>query len=347
MIRILLVADTHLGFDLPARPRVDRRRRGDDFFRNFEQALEPARDGRADIVVHGGDVFHRSRVPAGVVSRAIELIHPVIERGIPFVIVPGNHERSSLPLSLLWDRPGVHVFDHPRTFRFTIRGVEVSLAGFPFCRRSVRDGFATLVASAEDAHAAVGDAPPRARLLCMHQAVEGATVGAQDYTFRSGHDVVPGNAIPPGFAAILSGHIHRAQVLRRDLSGRALPSPVIYPGSIERTAFAERLERKGCVHLVVAPDATGGTVERCGFRELPARPMERISLDAGGLGSAAIRECVAELLRGLAPDAIVTLLLAADPDAAVPSVASIRAVAPRTMNIDVRVTGRHPSTIGG
>ena len=42
------MSDTHLGLDLPARPRVVRRRRGDDFFRNFELALAPAIAGEVD-----------------------------------------------------------------------------------------------------------------------------------------------------------------------------------------------------------------------------------------------------------------------------------------------------------
>jgi hypothetical protein len=39
-VRVLFVSDTHIGLDWPARPRVVRRRRGDDFFENFERALE-------------------------------------------------------------------------------------------------------------------------------------------------------------------------------------------------------------------------------------------------------------------------------------------------------------------
>ena len=35
-IRILFLADTHLGFDLPVKPRINRRRRGIDFFKNYE-----------------------------------------------------------------------------------------------------------------------------------------------------------------------------------------------------------------------------------------------------------------------------------------------------------------------
>ena len=35
IIRILFLADTHLGFDLAFRPRIERRRRGPEFFANF------------------------------------------------------------------------------------------------------------------------------------------------------------------------------------------------------------------------------------------------------------------------------------------------------------------------
>ena len=52
VIRILLLADTHLGFDLPVNPRVNRRRRGHDFLANYAAALQPALTGEvADITV--------------------------------------------------------------------------------------------------------------------------------------------------------------------------------------------------------------------------------------------------------------------------------------------------------
>ena len=41
-VRILLLADSHVGFDLPLAPRVARRRRGHDFLANHSAALEPA-----------------------------------------------------------------------------------------------------------------------------------------------------------------------------------------------------------------------------------------------------------------------------------------------------------------
>jgi len=57
IIRILFLADTHLGFDDPFRPRIQRRRRGSEFFANFKYALQPAVKGRVDYVVHGGDLL--------------------------------------------------------------------------------------------------------------------------------------------------------------------------------------------------------------------------------------------------------------------------------------------------
>ncbi len=101
MIKVLLLADTHLGFDLPSRPRVKKRRRGPDFFVNTRLALEPALRGRVDLVVHGGDLLYRSKVPARLVAQAIEPLLEVADAGVPVVLVPGNHERSALPYPLL------------------------------------------------------------------------------------------------------------------------------------------------------------------------------------------------------------------------------------------------------
>jgi len=72
LVRVLLLADTHLGFDLAFRPRIERRRRGPEFFANFQRALQTALDGRVNCVVHGGDLLFRSRVPARLVGMAFE-----------------------------------------------------------------------------------------------------------------------------------------------------------------------------------------------------------------------------------------------------------------------------------
>jgi DNA repair exonuclease SbcCD nuclease subunit len=110
----------------------------------------------------------------------------------------------------------------------------------------------------------------------VHQTVEGATIGPAGYVFRRAPDVIAGRSIPSGFAAVLSGHIHRHQVLVEDLQGRPFGAPVFYPGSTERTSNAERYEAKGYVTMQIAPDpANGGHVSGWTFHELDATKTNR------------------------------------------------------------------------
>jgi len=231
-MRILLVADTHIGFDLPRRSRVTRRRRGHDFLANFRQALIPALRGDVDMVIHGGDLLFRSIVPPATVEMAMAPLIEVASAGVPVYLVPGNHERSRIPLHLWATHPRVHVFDCPRTFHHQVGARSIAISGFPHIR-DIRTCFPSVV-EASGHHPGSTDAA----LLCMHQATEGARVGPGHFTFRDGRDVVRGCDIPRSFDAVFSGHIHRAQVLRRDLHRNLLPVPVIYPGSVERTSWA-------------------------------------------------------------------------------------------------------------
>ena len=325
--RILLLADTHIGFDLPVRPRVERRRRGHDFLANFESALRPALRGEVDVVVHGGDLFDRSRVPAALVDLALAPLVRVAESGIPVYIVPGNHERSRIPAHLWTAHPDMHIFDRPRTLVHHGPRGSMALVGFPFNRR-IRDSFPELLRQARQA------APSADRyLLCMHQTVEGARVGPGDYTFRRGRDIIPGRDLPPGFDAVLSGHIHRCQVLTHDLGGRPLAAPVVYPGSVERTSFAERAEEKGYAVVTVGLEADPAPV--CvSFEPLPAPPMVSLVLEPAT--TTVLIDQLASRLCELDPNSVVRVQLRGpDADDALQSLsaAHLRDLAPPTMNV--------------
>ena len=291
-MRVLFVSDTHLGIDLPARPRVARRRRGEDFFRNFEAALAPALAGGVDVVLHGGDLLYRSRVPAWLAEAALAPLRRVAERGVPVLLVPGNHERSRLPYPLLALHENVHVFHRPRTVHLQARGLRVAFAGFPYAPE-VRERFPSLL-EATRRHERSADL----RVLCLHQCVEDATCGPGDFTFRDGEDVIRRADLPADLAVVLTGHVHRHQVLR----GLRGPS-VVYAGSVERTSFAEMGETKGAVVV----DLEAGGVAAIDFQPLRARPMaiRRLSLD--GLGPAEARAQVEHAVRSTPEDAVVQL----------------------------------------
>jgi DNA repair exonuclease SbcCD nuclease subunit len=333
ILRVLLIADTHLGFDLPLRPRVERRRRGPDFFANYERALEPARRGEIDLVVHGGDVLFRSKVRRELVYRAFEPLIAVAERGVPVVVVPGNHERSTIPFPLLAAHPDVHILDRPRTVRLKVGGADVVVVGFPCQRRGVGNDFGQLL---EKTNWVGQGAAKVVRLLCLHQTVEGARVGPTGYTFRAGADVIAGRHIPTGFSAVLAGHIHRHQVLTRDLADRPLAAPVLYPGSIERTSTAERAEPKGYMTLELRPSHDGGRLESWSFHELPSRPMIDLEVQVTGLSAPRLASRLRALLGSVDPNAVVRLKIVGDvePSAApVLRAARLRSLAPPTITL--------------
>jgi exonuclease SbcD len=329
-IRILFVADSHLGLDLPIRPRVGRRRRGFDFLANYAKALAPALTGDVDLVVHGGDVFNRSAPHASVAHQAYEPLKRIADLGIPVFVVPGNHERSRLPHGRLLTHRNVHVFDAPRTFAVQIRDTRVALSGFPYERDDVRTKFTTLVE-----HTHWRDHVADHRLLCIHHCVEGATVGPGDFTFTTASDVIRGTHIPGHFSAVLSGHIHRRQILTMDLDRRSLAAPVVYPGSIERTSFAEIGEPKGFMTVQLGPDARQLTWN---FHDLPARPMERHELDASRLDGETLERAILGIVGHAPPDAVISIRVAGELTDAhwrVMSSASLRTKVPQTMNVDV------------
>ena len=298
-LRVLLFADTHLGFDDPVRPRVARRRRGPDFFVNFQRVLDHARDIRPDLVVHGGDLFFRRRVPRPVVDRAYAALLDLAAAGIPVFIVPGNHERGLLPVDLVLTHPKLHVFDRPRTFVLDLPAGRVALAGFPFARK-VGNGWAELLAATR-----WDEAQADLRLLCLHQAVEGATVGPADFRFRAGVDVIARRDFPPGLEAVLAGHIHRRQILRQPRGEGRPPLPVFYPGSTERTAFAEKDESKGFYELSFMRESAGWRIAAA-FETLPARPMVDLQIPAG-LDPMELAGFLQREAARLDPDAIVRL----------------------------------------
>jgi DNA repair exonuclease SbcCD nuclease subunit len=333
-LRVLFVSDTHLGFDLPARPQVDRRRRGPDFFACFERALEPALRGEADVVVHGGDLLYRSRVPSWLVARALQPLLRVADAGVDVLLLPGNHERSALPWPLLAAHPRLHVFRGPETVVVERNGLRAAFAGFPYAR-GVRQAFPALLA-------ATGYRRLEAdvRVLCVHQCIEGAVCGPPPgFTFREGEDVVRTDQLPDDVAVVLSGHIHRHQVLQSDLRGRPLATPVVYAGSVERTSFAERDEVKGYVTLELGAGGRGGRLLDCAFHPLPARPM-RVHEVADGSHPSSLERSVRAAIAAAPEDVVLQLRVPeALAGAQVLRAARLRALAPRTANVTVSVRG--------
>jgi DNA repair exonuclease SbcCD nuclease subunit len=275
VINIVFFSDTHLGFDFPLRPRVKKRRRGEDFFRNFESVLSYAKINNCDMVIHGGDLFYRSKVPQPIVDRTYQILTHFANSGMPIFIVPGNHERSQLPTSIFLNHPNLYVFNKPGYFTQTIRGIQIGICGLPFIRGNIDTSFKSVLIDIN-----WYCYQPNIKILALHQAVEGASVGPKNYTFRRGEDVIALSSLPEDATLILCGHIHRQQILTKLKKGCSLKIPVIFCGSTERTSFAEKDEAKGFYHLIFANSKENRwRLIESRFIILPTRPMVDISVD--------------------------------------------------------------------
>lgn len=88
MKRVLHLSDLHLGTEEPGQDRL------------FDALIQALRGLEADLLVFTGDVFDSSILhPKDTVRRFIELldrIEPVVGKGTPTLILPGNHDRREL-----------------------------------------------------------------------------------------------------------------------------------------------------------------------------------------------------------------------------------------------------------
>ncbi len=269
MIRFIFTADTHLGFDYPFAKRAEKRQagpyRGDDFFRNWHRIIDRAREEDIDFIVHSGDLFFRSKFPAELSRRVFEPLWELSDMGKQIYIVPGNHERSTIPHGIFSLYRNIHIFDSPRSFLYEKDGMRINLSGFPYVRSFEEKAFGDHYEETKPF------ADSDYNFLCIHQTIEGSRV--KGYVFRKAKELVKTSEIPDGLSAVLVGHVHRQQIIDRDLKGRPLGCPIVYPGSIERTSFNEKDEDKG--YFIVELD---GKNTRFEFNLLQTRPMHELNI---------------------------------------------------------------------
>ncbi len=330
MIKLIFFADTHLGIDHPIKPKIKRRRRGDDFFANYNIVIDHAINSNADAIIHGGDLFNRSKTHQSIIHKAFEDLQRAANKNIPVYIVPGNHERSFIQTGIFGAHPNIYIFDSPKSFVLNAKGKSILLAGFPFIRGDIRSRFLEVLNQ-------TGWQNVKAdyKFVCVHHCVEGATVGVQNFTFKYREDTIKINEIPNEFTALLSGHIHRAQMLEHDLYGNTVDTPVIYPGSIERTAFAERLETKGFYELILDDNSSEW---KYNFIKLPARPMHELKLRTNNITLDNVINYLKVEISKLDADSIVRIIPEGENVASVIKLLTaqtLRDIAPGTMNVEL------------
>ncbi|MHA2364261.1 MAG: metallophosphoesterase family protein [Candidatus Hodarchaeales archaeon] len=268
IIRFLHTGDTHLGINLPKRKKnIIGWHRSVDFLDNFQKVLDEAKKPQIDFLLISGDLFDRSKPPKYIIN---EIWSKILDVSIkkPVFLIPGNHDRSYLNSGLFRAIGKLFVFNKPETKSFSVRNLQIGVSGFPSVRHNFADKFSRLVTQTKHSSNHYDY-----KILIMHQLLEHARVGVQNYQFKASNPTVLSlDKITNDFDYYALGHIHRFQQLsinRYDNNPK-----VIYSGSIERTAFQERNESKGYIEVEVALDRNKRTKEtKITFQKLQTRPM--------------------------------------------------------------------------
>ena len=211
-VKFLFLSDTHFGVHYALNPRnMLKYAYGNRFFDQVEKIFEESiKQDKIDFILHGGDFFNRSKPPSKVVEKATSLLLNAA-KDVPIYLIPGNHERSRLPIGLLEYQDNIHVFKNPSTYVFKKGKLKVRITGFPYIRHHASKKFSSIIKDAGMNVINEKNQHSDYNILLMHQLITGSKV--EHYTFLRGHNVIDYNDIPRSFHLVATGHVHRFQYL--------------------------------------------------------------------------------------------------------------------------------------
>jgi DNA repair protein SbcD/Mre11 len=287
-VHVLLTADNHLDPSaVQYGPRRFERKR--DFQHCFDVLVNFALENRPDLFLIGGD-FYDGILPGNptraYVAEQLKRLH---EKEIKVLLVSGHHdtprsvEQGVSPLSVHSKTGHVYFLQEsvPTRKLFHFGNETVNVTGM-----SLNPG---LGPDQDPLSGQKLEHDGDVNIFLTHYPIE----GFDGYFGQETH--IGKSSIPRGFQLFATGHLHRHQ--KNTFNG----TPIIYPGSTERTSFNEEGEEKGFCWLEL--DKTGILNQE--FHPTPARPMETLVSRVTGEGGSLTRQIQDELGRRLGLEKIL------------------------------------------
>ncbi len=329
--RIVHTGDSHIDSDVHGsiNPQTGVNRAWEAHADALASVVEHAVDQSADLFVHAGDAFKNGRPSQEAVQLFADTLQPLVEAGIPILLLDGNHERIVVPTNqrtatstvarMLTGSGGeVHVVERePRLVR-TASGIQIAalpwlsktsiLARLGEERLTPAEGDRRVVdyalAALDTMHAEADDRTPF--ILASHVTVEdvqidsvspGHTRGSEmDIASLFAEPILPRRAIEEsGVSYAALSHIHARQ---------RIGEICYYAGSPDRLTMTDADDPKSANLIDVSDDNSTAVVHHL---ETRARLLHSIDMTAD---NAAAR------VQALRPGALVRLVL--EPGESVP-----------------------------
>lgn len=275
MARIVFASDSHLNKHygrMTPDQLAERRRR---LRAALRATMDHARRERADLYLHGGDLFD------GPNPRAVELVwtagqfHRLHEAGVTCLLIGGNHDvpktrHGGATPQRLFEEVGVaRVFTNPTRVTWwtgEVDGLRLAIGGLPPDPR-LEPGDDPLDALQEEI------VPPEADavLLLTHYALEGRLHPLAEEPILRKASVA---ALAGRVDLILVGHVHEAAEL--DVAGVR----VLFPGPTERLSFGELDVECGFAQIDIQKGPDGRAAIELQRVPLEPQPMRRETIRA-------------------------------------------------------------------
>jgi len=331
-MKILHTADIHLGITTYGRvdPVSGLNSRLLDVQRAFQFMVARALEEDIDLFLFCGDAFRNPDPSPTEQMIFAECLRPLSERGIPIVLLVGNHDhpvtfgRASSIDIFGYLQGQARVFRRPEVALLQTKSGPLQLIALPWPVRSllmtqenlrrrpateIREFIEQLYVQYVQSAAARLD-PTLPTVLAGHFSVQGAELSGSERTSVIDHEpkfTVGQLALPP-IDYVALGHIHRHQNLNPG------GIPVVYSSSIERVSFREADDPKGFV-LVEIETLRGHKQTRYAFVETPARRFIDLYVDVRS-SRHPTEQILAVLARHPIANAIVRLRYQVDESAA-------------------------------
>ncbi len=254
-MKIALISDNHLGFKWGT-PRFE------DAFEQAREAFSKALEKGADLILVGGDIFEKPTPSLEVLTRTLEILNlrlrrestvvwkggkkpkPQALQGTPIISLHGNHEwRSKGQTNVLetLEAAGVLIYLNLENIIFESPEERVAIHGMSY----IPERYSREVLKQWDPKPVEG----ARNILLLHQ-----SLGSFVFEDREQARIQLGD-LPTGFDLYVCGHVHcRGETM----VGK---SPLLFPGSTERTQLLEAEKVKGFYLVELAEEVKYEFVE--------------------------------------------------------------------------------------
>jgi len=236
-MKILHIADTHLGYSAYRKETEEGiNQREVDVYDAFKQFVDYAVKSKPDLIIHAGDLFDSVRPNNRAITFAIQQILRLSKRGIPSVLIAGNHEHPRL-------KETGHIFsifDHIEhiypvynakygVVSFIINNEKVAIHAIP--QSSSKDEFYNNLDKLKS------DPSSDYNILITH----GCVKGIKEFSMNEFNElVIPVSYLKTDFDYIALGHYHKYTEVSKN---------TFYAGSTECLTFTDSGEKKGFIEL--------------------------------------------------------------------------------------------------